>query len=58
MADFRIEMRIGQDMRHVEADHFVEQDGWWIFYQKPPQGGKREYWRVCASDVVSMETKP
>lgn len=59
MANYRIEMRFGQPIREVEADHFLKQDGWWIFCRCPPQGGpSKEYWRVFSGDVVSMETKP
>jgi hypothetical protein len=59
MRKFRIEMRVGQDMREVDADRFGSADGWLIFYRDPPQGGhSKEYWRVQTADVVSMETKP
>lgn len=55
--EFRLEMRTGQDMRHVNADSRAESDGWLIFCRKPPQGGAAlEYWRVRLDDVVSMET--
>lgn len=55
---FRLEMRTGQDIREVEADHFREEGRWLIFFRKPPQGGVKEYWRAQLDDVVSMETKP
>lgn len=55
---FNIEMRVGQDMRQVDADSFGQAEDWLIFYRKRPQGGSHEYWRVRLADVVSMETKP
>lgn len=55
-AKFRLEMRVGQDVRDIEADAFAFQDQWMIFYRKPPTGGTKEYWRVQTADVVSMET--
>ena len=58
MKTYRLEMRTGQDFRHVEADGWKQGDGWMIFFRKPPSGGTVEYWRVQISDVVSMETKP
>ncbi|ASK88479.1 hypothetical protein SPHFLASMR4Y_01732 [Sphingorhabdus sp. SMR4y] len=59
MADytFRIQMNVGQDMRHVEADGYKQEDPWLIFYRKPAEGGTSEYWRVKTDCVVSMETK-
>ena len=58
MTKFRIEMKHGQDMREVEADSFnPDIQGWMIFYREPPQGGRREYWRVRLESVVSMESK-
>ena len=58
MITYRIEMRVGQDMRHVEADQMLEREGWFIFLRKSPQGGSAaEYWRVQSADVISMETK-
>ena len=53
---FRVEVMHGQDQREVNADKFAEQDGWLVFYRKPPQGGTIEYWRVRLDCVVSMET--
>lgn len=53
---FRVEMRVGQDQRRVDADNFGEVDGWLIFYRRPPQGGIQEHWRARLVDVVSMET--
>jgi len=52
---FRVEMRDGQDQRHVGADLFKESGDWVIFYRKPPQGGTVEYWRAHISSVVSIE---
>lgn len=57
MKTYRIEMKHGQDMRHVEADEFRLTDDWLVFYRKTPQGGIVEYWRARLDCVVSMETK-
>lgn len=54
---FRVEVTHGQDQREVNADKFAEQDGWLVFYRKPPTGGIVEYWRVRLECVVSMETR-
>ncbi len=54
---FRVEMRVGQGMREVDADAFSETGAWFIFYREPPRGGREEYWRVRSEDVVSMEVK-
>jgi hypothetical protein len=54
---FRVEMRVGQDQRVIEADSFTSDDQWMIFYRNPPQGGKVEYWRVRMDVVASMETQ-
>ena len=54
---FRVEVMHGQDQREVNADKFMEHDGWLVFYRKPPQGGTIEYWRVRLDCVVSMETR-
>lgn len=54
---FKLEMRTGQDQRLVEADQWAQADDWMIFYRLPPEGGRKEYWRVRLADVVSMETK-
>lgn len=57
MAEYQVEMRVGQDKRMVEADSFGSQDGWLIFFRNPPQGGRsKEHWRVQAVDVVSITT--
>jgi hypothetical protein len=56
MTEYRVEVTAGQDIRIVEADEYIEIDGWIIFLRKPPQGGTVEYWRVQRSYVVSMET--
>lgn len=58
MATFRIEVTHGQDQREVEADAFASEGEWLIFYRNPPQGGRREYWRIRTECVVCMETKP
>lgn len=58
MTKFQIEMRIHQDTRTVEAENWAEANGWLVFYNKNPQGGLIEYWRVQRSDVVSMTTMP
>ena len=58
MTTFNMEMRFGQPTRVVEADHWEEREGWMVFFTKPPQGGRKEYWRVQMVDVVSMETRP
>lgn len=59
MNTFRLEMRVGQDFRQVEADGFEQTGSWLIFYRQPAIGGRpREYWRVQQSDVISMEIKP
>lgn len=54
---FRVEMRVGQDFRNVEAHFWQQYDGWMIFYRRPPTGGTVECWRVQCCDVVSMETR-
>ena len=57
MTEYKVEMRAGQDQRIVKADNFITADGWLIFYQNPPQGGRaKEYWRVQVADVVSITT--
>jgi hypothetical protein len=53
-----IELRGFHVCREVQADAWRERDDWLIFDRNPPQGGKREYWRVRLSEVISMETKP
>jgi hypothetical protein len=50
---FRVEMAAGQDHRIVEADAFVADGAWLIFFR---QG--QEYWRANLSLVVSMESVP
>jgi hypothetical protein len=50
-------MRTGQDQRLIEADAWAQADDWMVFYRRPAQGGRVEYWRVRLADVVSMETK-
>lgn len=57
MAEWKVEMRVGQDQRIVEADSLAERDGWFIFYRRPPTGGQTEYWRVWQTDVISIETR-
>ncbi|MBB6424965.1 hypothetical protein [Sphingopyxis sp. JAI128] len=55
---FRLEMRIGQDQRQIDADSYAFSDCWMIFYRGNPQGGQpKEFWRVKTDDVVCMETK-
>lgn len=53
---FRLELATGQSQRQVDADSFVTQEPWLIFFRRPPQGGTGEYWRVNLAHVVSMET--
>lgn len=53
---FRVEMKHGQDIRHVDADCFSEEGEWLVFHRKPPVGGTREYWRLRLESVVSIET--
>lgn len=55
--NFKLEMRTGQDQRLIEADAWAQADDWMVFYRRPAQGGRVEYWRVRLADVVSMETK-
>jgi hypothetical protein len=57
---FKIEMKVGQEQRLVDADRFsaTTEEGWIIFYRKPPTGGIVEYWRARLEHVVSMETIP
>ena len=59
MTDFiyRLEVKHGQDQRQVDADSWAEEEGWMVFYRKPPEGGRREYWRVRLDCVVAMETR-
>lgn len=54
---FRVEMLHGQDQREVDADSFMQVDGWLIFSRTRPQGGLIEYWRAKLDCVVSMETR-
>lgn len=56
MSKYRLEMTHGQDQRTVEADKYIEHDGWLIFYRKPATGGMVEHLRVCLKYVVCMET--
>lgn len=56
--DYKLEMRTGQDQRLVTADAWTQSDDWMIFYRDPPQGGRRECWRVRIADVVAMATMP
>lgn len=60
MKTFIVEMKHGQDQRHVDADSYTFDDagGWLIFYRHPAQGGKVEYWRARLDSVVAMETRP
>lgn len=51
---YRVELSTGQ--RLIEADMWLYDDDWVTFYQKPPQGGKRECWRVALTHVISIET--
>ena len=53
---YRVEMKFGQDQREVDADGWTEDDGWMIFYRKPPQGGIIECWRVHTDCVIAVET--
>ena len=56
--NFGIEVRGDSIRREVEADKWMEADGWLIFLRLPAEGGSaREYWRIQRSEVVSMETK-
>ena len=57
MTEYKVEMRIGQDNRYVEASHWKFSDGWIVFYRMPPQGGVIEYWRVQSADVISIGQK-
>lgn len=49
---FRLEMSEGQSQRQVDADSFVADDLWLIFYRNG-----REYWRANRDKVVSMESR-
>jgi hypothetical protein len=55
---FKLEMRVGQDQRVVEADSRTEEGDWFVFYRRPATGGTVEYWRVKQADIISMETVP
>lgn len=52
-----LEMRANDPRREVSADSYEERGDWLVFFRAPPEGGKREYWRVRLDAVVSMETR-
>lgn len=54
---YRVEMLHGQDIRVVEADSFMQVDGWIIFSRARAIGGMAEYWRAKLDCVVAMETR-
>jgi len=58
MDKFQVEMRVGQVMRTVDGDNYSPEDGWLVFFSRPPQGGTKETWRVRLSDVVSITRNP
>ena len=51
---YQLEVRVGQDIRAIDADKWMESEGWFIFFVAPPTGGMREVFRIQSADVISL----
>lgn len=54
---YDLKMMDGDTKVVTRADHMAMEEGWFVFYVRPPQGGRlEEFLRVRLDAVISVET--